>query len=363
MNKTAQTKEINEEKITEEKQQTPYKNAVIISDFNCSLASAQIHMRFQNVFRHTAEELEKNGALTNLVETVNWEKPISKDRPPVVHNIYTIPHGNIDFAGYALYSTYRALGRNTRPNIFVHVTDPGEGYSADRSILVTDHGNVMIGPNNGTLGLMRVYLESRSIPYDLFPIDTVKVEALERLRVASPTYELPRTFHGRDLFAVVAGLIAGGVDPHCLAPSSKMDDEPNPTAFSQGLNHLPKNVGDEIEFTVFRDENFRSLRTNLCTSSAIIQSLIEQDAAYEVSGYPTEKLGFLKKMFSKPIRFPVMNSFSNLKAGEPFLYIGSTLSTYWDERFIELAINRENIGELMDIHKCKSYTMKLKRVQ
>ena len=253
-----------------------YKNAVIITDFNCGLASAQIDMRFQSVFRNTAEDILNDGPLSKLIKVSDWSKKIQTTRPPVVHNIFTIPHGNVDFAAYALYSTYRVLGRKTRPNIFVHVTDPGEGYSADRSILITDTNNVMIGPNNGTLGLMKAYLDSRNISYDLFPIDTVKVEALERLRVGSTTYELPRTFHGRDLFAVVGGLVAGGVDPHCLAPDSKMDYEPKETTFSQGLQHLPTKVNEEIQLTCFRDQNFGSLRTNLCVSSSVVQDLIKE---------------------------------------------------------------------------------------
>lgn len=335
-----------------------YKNAVIMTDFNCSLSSAQIHMRFQNVFRHTAEELKNKGPLSNHITSNIDIESLNENLTPVVHNIFTIPHGNVDFAGYALYSTYRVLGRNTRPNIFIHVTDPGEGYSNDRSILITDQQNIMIGPNNGTLGLMRAYFESRNIKYDLLPIDILKVEALERLRVGSPTYELPRTFHGRDVFAVVGGLIAGGVDPYCLTPESAMSYEAETTNFAQGLQHLPSNVGDEIEFTVFRDDNFGSLRTNLCTSSSTIQSLAGEDAVYHIRGLKPK--GILTK---KHMTFPVANDFSKLKTGDRLLYLGSTMSTYWDERFIELSVHREHIGEIFGIESAEAHTMILKRIK
>ena len=315
-----------------------YKNVVILTDFNCGISNAQIEMRFQSVFRHMWEDIEKKGMMYDEIVTSPWRNKGHDSMPPSVTNIHNIPFGNMDYAGYALYALYRTLGRNTRPNIFVHVTDPGVGDGEDRSILVTDQGNIMIGPNNGTLAMIGAYFKTRNIPYTIYTIDQPLVERLEKLRMESPSYETPLTFHGRDIFAVVAGLIAAGATPESLAVKKENNQqEMVHTRFAQGFCALPTEKGKCVTFSAFRDNTFGNLKTNLSLDAQTLDALVEEGARYKI--WKKGKCGTHCKLFGKKFTFPVRKVFAHSKAGEPVLYLGSTFSVNWDERLVELAVN------------------------
>lgn len=88
--------------------------------------------------------------------------------------------------------------------IHLAVVDPGVG-TARRPICVVDpHGRRLVGPDNG---LFTPFLGEGSLAYEL----------------ADPALA-PRpphpTFHGRDLFAPVVALLAGGVEPARLGPAA-----------------------------------------------------------------------------------------------------------------------------------------------
>jgi len=189
-----------------------FNNIVLLTDFDCALSTASVELRLRNVFHYATLQKEKRTTLPSEVDfMVGLSTP---DMPPVV-TVHDIPTGNIDYAAYALYTTMRALGRSG-PNLFVHMTDPGVGGSSDRAVLVTDLGNTFIGPNNGSLGLAASYFRERGIPCTLYQVDCDFIESLEQHRMEEPSYHLPATFHGRDVFGVLAGLIAGGVDVNTL---------------------------------------------------------------------------------------------------------------------------------------------------
>jgi len=96
-------------------------------------------------------------------------------------------------AGYVLKSAYSHFPKGT---IHVAVVDPGVG-SGRRPIIVVTEGYYFVGPDNGLFSL--IYQEA------------------ERIRVHHITashYFLPNpgpTFHGRDVFAPVAGWLAKGI--------------------------------------------------------------------------------------------------------------------------------------------------------
>jgi S-adenosylmethionine hydrolase len=339
-----------------------YKNMMLITDFNCGVANAQIELRFQNVFLYTTQELAK-GKLADIdsrLKPASWIKDhIYRERPFVPTSIHNVPFGNIDFAAYANYTCYRALGSNTRPNIFIHITDPGVGFGKDRSILVTDEHNVFIGPNNGSLGLMAKYFESRSIGYEIHKIDIPFIEHIERMRTGSPTYILPHTFHGRDLFAVVAGLIAGGVHPRSLALDE--DEKILEPAYAQNISRLPANIGEKAHFQVFRDNTAGNIKTSFSVDQKSFDRIVAEGAKYHVSkpNGARIQLPFLKRQMT----FPAKNVFADMKAGEPLLYLGSTFAINWDERFVELAINMGNAGQSLDVSPLYGAEMFIERIQ
>ena len=334
-----------------------YNNLVIMTDFHCGIANAQVEMRFQNVFTYVAGLIPDSPALPEGVKFVKWA---SKNRPedlPHITNINNVPFGNIDYASYSLYSCYRALGSSTRPNIFIHVVDPGVGKTNDRSILMTDQGNVFIGPNNGSLSLMAAYFAAREIDYRMYLIDREFIQSFEQHRMESPTYLLPDTFHGRDLLAVTAGMIAAGVDPSVMAQPTQSDVMPTVGNYAQNICEIPMGLGQELSFHAFQDNTYGNLKTNISMDPHTFNHLVDEGAVFEVRANKSGLFG------SKKIKFPAKPVFADMASGSPLLYLGSTFSPTWDERFIELAVNMDNAAAKLGVAApyakyAHSFTMK-----
>jgi S-adenosylmethionine hydrolase len=95
---------------------------------------------------------------------------------------------NIQQAAYLLRSAYRYFPPHT---IFLVVVDPGVGTGRQPVAIKTDHGT-FVGPDNGVFSTV------------VDEADTWQAVALW------PPQHLSGTFHGRDLFAPVAGELACG---------------------------------------------------------------------------------------------------------------------------------------------------------
>ncbi|MCC7498635.1 MAG: SAM-dependent chlorinase/fluorinase [Bryobacterales bacterium] len=112
--------------------------------------------------------------------------------------IVDITHGvkpqEIAEGAFVIAQTYRYFPRKT---IHVVVVDPGVGTSR-RPILVEAAGQYFIGPDNGVFSM-------------------VFAEEKHRVRVITDEryfhHPVSRTFHGRDIFAPVAGHLGKGVTP------------------------------------------------------------------------------------------------------------------------------------------------------
>jgi hypothetical protein len=101
---------------------------------------------------------------------------------------HAISPQNIQQAAYLLRSAYRYFPPHT---IFLVVVDPGVGTGRQPVAIKTDHGT-FVGPDNGVFSSV------------LDEADTWQAVALW------PPQHLSGTFHGRDLFAPVAGELACG---------------------------------------------------------------------------------------------------------------------------------------------------------
>lgn len=125
-------------------------------------------------------------------------KGIILDTNPNV-NIVDITHGiskyNIREAALTIGMSYRQFPKRT---IHIVVTDPGVG-SERRPILVRTDNHYFIGPDNGVFSI--IYAEN---------------ERLGIIHLTAKHYFMPdssATFHGRDIFAPVAGWLSKGTDP------------------------------------------------------------------------------------------------------------------------------------------------------
>ena len=133
------------------------------------------------------------GALKGALLSVNPEAVIVD----ITHEVS--PH-DVEEAAFTLLAAYETFPEGT---VHVAVVDPGVG-SARRAIAVEGAAHLFVGPDNGVFG--HVY------------------ERLGRFRVFHAVERnffrdsVSTTFHGRDVFAPVAGALSLGARPRRLGP-------------------------------------------------------------------------------------------------------------------------------------------------
>ena len=94
--------------------------------------------------------------------------------------------------------------------VFLAVVDPGVGTDRRAVAVRTRQGAVLAGPDNGVLSQAWSRLGG----------------AVEAVEITSPEVILPggsHTFHGRDVFAPAAALLAGGMELGALGPSVEIE--------------------------------------------------------------------------------------------------------------------------------------------
>ncbi|OGI43620.1 MAG: hypothetical protein A2150_08580 [Candidatus Muproteobacteria bacterium RBG_16_64_11] len=111
---------------------------------------------------------------------------------PVIDLFHAVPNYDIRAAAYLL-PAYAALFPPGA--IFVCAVDPGVG-SARRAVRVRAHGRWYAGPDNG-----------------LFHILARRADAADCQEIRWRPAQLSASFHGRDLFAPVAAMLARGQNP------------------------------------------------------------------------------------------------------------------------------------------------------
>lgn len=116
----------------------------------------------------------------------------------IIDLTHEIPPQDIRAAAWQIYAAYHYFPRGS---IHVAVVDPGVGASR-RPILVACAGRFFIGPDNGLFSLL--YQSGK--PFDVYVLNQKKY-FLDKISA---------TFHGRDIFAPIAGHLACGTSPEEL---------------------------------------------------------------------------------------------------------------------------------------------------
>ena len=120
----------------------------------------------------------------------------------IVDITHEIPPQDIEAGAFILLASHSAFPRGTT---FVAVVDPGVG-SARRPLVVQTERHFFVGPDNGLF----------SYVYD--------VTAHKSFHATNEKYfrhPVAPTFHGRDVFAPVAGYLSREKDPSLFGPSIK----------------------------------------------------------------------------------------------------------------------------------------------
>jgi len=113
---------------------------------------------------------------------------------------HDIPPQDIETGAFTLLTCYRDFPEGT---IHVAVVDPGVG-SSRRPIVVRAGGYYFVGPDNGLFS----YVYDRESSVEVFHVTADQYFR----RSPSPT------FHGRDIFAPVAGALSKALNPGALGP-------------------------------------------------------------------------------------------------------------------------------------------------
>lgn len=121
-------------------------------------------------------------------------------RALLVDVTHQVPPQDVRSAAFTLLAAYRTFPAGT---IHLCVVDPGVG-SERRPVLVSAGEHFFVGPDNGVFGYV----------YDAEP----RVRVFHLVNEWFFRHPVSATFHGRDVFAPVAGALAAGTQPTSFGP-------------------------------------------------------------------------------------------------------------------------------------------------
>ena len=203
------------------------------------------------------------GAMKGAILSVNRDAGI-------VDITHDIAPQDIQAGAFTLASAYTAFPAAT---IHVAVVDPGVG-SERRPIVVSAGHQFFVGPDNGLFGF--VYeRETDARVFHLTNKDYFR-------------QHLSATFHGRDVFAPIAGALSMGVRPEQLG------------AEIQDYTRLPelrpkRSTGKAIEAAIIHIDRFGNCVTNL-TPEYLTESMIEAGASIHLNG---QKISTFRRFFAE----------------------------------------------------------------
>ena len=206
---------------------------------------------------------------------------------------HDIPPQDVRAGAFALLSSARYFPPGT---IHLVVVDPGVG--TDRlGLVVESGGQIFVGPDNGLLLPAARSLGTPGIPPQAYKI-AASIDEDQGLAPAS------NTFHGRDVFAPVAALLASGKSPASIGPRVR----PKDLNFGEA-----KKTDRGIEATIIYVDRFGNLILNMRKLPAFPVSL-------------------------KGIKLKRVRTYAQARRIEPLITLGS-------HGFAEIAVNQGNAAE------------------
>lgn len=214
---------------------------------------------------------------------------------------HEIPSQDLYHGAYVLR---QALPYFPKETIFVCVVDPTVG--SDRRILAGRYNDrVVLAPDNGVLSLLHRDGELQDL------------RVVENRRLFAST--LSTTFHGRDIFAPLAGHLSTGTKLDVVGPSAghiEVLEIASPHFDADGSIHGEVVIVD----------HFGNLITNI--SELDLQKSKKRGAPFEV------KVGAIDVG-------PVRRTYSDVKPGEPLALLGSAL-------MLEIAVNAGSAAQTLN---------------
>jgi S-adenosylmethionine hydrolase len=206
----------------------------------------------------------------------------------------------------AISQAYRYFPSDT---IHLVIVDPGVGTSR-RPLLVRSEKHFFLAPDNGVLSFVfeqeKERLQVRHINADHYYLQPVS-----------------QTFHGRDIFAAVAGYLSKGVD------SASFGEEIND--YVRFAAPKPKGMAPStIKGVVLKVDKFGNLITNIRPSD-LPELFVEQTPAFRI-------------IIGKSEVSKMKTAYAQGTPGETFAILGSM-------GFLEIATNRGNAARMVGADK------------
>ena len=216
---------------------------------------------------------------------------------------HEVERHNIPMGSFILETTAPYFPKGT---IHVAVVDPGVG-SARKAIVIECNAGLLIGPDNGLMARASEKLGLKSI-YE------IREREFQRSPVSS-------TFHGRDIFAYAAGLIASGRKPKEVGPKvSKLEK----------LNLVPPKLsGKSLICHVLHVDNFGNVVTD------VEETMVQRTAA--TVGDTVEIRSWTRKLQARYVR-----SYYDVGKGDMALLLGS-------QGFLEIAVREGSARDKLDV--------------
>jgi S-adenosyl-L-methionine hydrolase (adenosine-forming) len=199
---------------------------------------------------------------------------------------HDIPSQDVRAGAFALLSTARYFPPGT---IHLAVVDPGVG-TARAGLVVESGGQLLVGPDNGLL------------------IPAAKSLGVPKAYKIVTKFEASHTFHGRDVFAPVAAMLALGKKPKSFGPRIKPVD----LGFGSA-----KHSGQGYEATIIYVDKFGNMVLNM-------------------NKLPSGPVTL------KGIRLRQVNTYAEVKRIEPLITLGS-------HGFAEIAVNQGSAAEAFSL--------------
>lgn len=195
----------------------------------------------------------------------------------IVDITHHIPPQNIIYAAFLIQSSYRYFPKNT---VHVIVVDPGVG--TDRAILAArkdDH--IFLAPDNGILTPIledQTFQTLVSVDNSFYFLDSIS-----------------HTFHGRDIFAPIAGHLAKGL------PIEELGKKIDICQIKRISIPKPVITDQTIEGTIMMIDRFGNLITNI--DKKILQTILNKSVRIYIGNKTIEGISenYSSVEFQKPL--------------------------------------------------------------
>jgi len=221
----------------------------------------------------------------------------------VVDITHEVPPYDVEAGAYTLRAAFETFPEGT---VHVAVVDPGVG-SARRAIAVEGRGHTFVGPDNGLFS----YVYERVRPTRVFQLTNRNFFRRE----VSPT------FHGRDVFAPVAGALSRGVGAEEMGPEV-FDFLRLPSATAE------RAADGTLVGTVIHVDRFGNLVTNISPEELGAGS-VARGARLRIGGREVRRF---RRFFAEDAE----------GAGEPFAVWGSA-------GLLEVAVFRDSAARVLGV--------------